>query len=215
MATASVLGDSIRRETGQSGDQGGEQTVVVGPRKGRDRGGKRHESVETTGPTSGRTVVTIAGSAFVKDSRVDFGSVPALKVTFLSPTTLRAVAPAGSGTVDITVTTPSGSSQGDTTYAYDPRPTVTSVTPSSGSVTGGTPITVYGTGFVSGASNVEVGQGGHVGPVSVEDVDVVSSTEIQFVTDPAVVAGRFAVWVVTPGGKNLRVPGDFFVYASS
>jgi hypothetical protein len=59
------------------------------------------------GPTSGHTVVTITGSEFVEGSTVNFGSVPALKVTYVSSTSLRAVTPAGSpGLVKVTVTTP-------------------------------------------------------------------------------------------------------------
>jgi hypothetical protein len=72
------------------------------------------------GPTSGRTVVTITGSEFVQGSTVRFGTVPALKVTYISSTSLRAVTPAGSaGSVKVTVTTPSGTSRKMLSYTYD------------------------------------------------------------------------------------------------
>ncbi len=55
-------------------------------------------------------------------------------------------------------------------------PTVSSVSPASGSVNGGTPIRITGTGFVPGAS-VEIGQGNGVGPTAIpaSKVVVVSS----------------------------------------
>lgn len=62
------------------------------------------------GPPSGGTTVTIDGSGFSGTSAVDFGTVPAASFTVLSTTEIRAVAPAGQGTVDIRVTGPFGTS---------------------------------------------------------------------------------------------------------
>ncbi len=55
-----------------------------------------------SGPTIGGTSVTITGSNFSGASVVDFGGVPATQIT--------ATSPAGTGTVDITVTTVGGTS---------------------------------------------------------------------------------------------------------
>jgi IPT/TIG domain len=82
-----------------------------------------------------------------------------LKVTYVSSTSPRATAPAGSvGSVNVTVTTPSGSSNGNLSYTYDLVPTVTSVSPDSGPVAGGTMVTVDGSGFALGYTTVEIGQ---------------------------------------------------------
>ena len=63
------------------------------------------------GPTTGGTSVTVKGSGFTEAETVDFGSTPAADVTVTSSSSLTAVAPAGSaGTVDVRVTTPSGTS---------------------------------------------------------------------------------------------------------
>ncbi|HTU86406.1 MAG TPA: IPT/TIG domain-containing protein [Solirubrobacteraceae bacterium] len=62
------------------------------------------------GPAAGGTAVTISGTGFYPGSTVDFGGTPAAAVTYVSPYELTAVAPAGSGTVDVTVTTGEGTS---------------------------------------------------------------------------------------------------------
>jgi hypothetical protein len=64
----------------------------------------------TLGIGTGGTAITINGTSFTAASTVKFGSTPATSVTYLSPTTLTAVAPAGTGTVDVTVTTVGGTS---------------------------------------------------------------------------------------------------------
>jgi sugar lactone lactonase YvrE len=70
----------------------------------------------TTGPVAGGTTVTIHGSMFLPGSQVAFGSTPATSVTYVSPYVMTAVAPAGAGTVDVTVTDFAGTS---TTSAAD------------------------------------------------------------------------------------------------
>ena len=65
-------------------------------------------AVTYLGVSSGEegTAVPIIGSALANASAVDFGSVPAKLFTPLSPTEVLAFAPAGTGTVDVSVTTP-------------------------------------------------------------------------------------------------------------
>ena len=65
----------------------------------------------STGSTSGSTAVTVFGSNFTLNATVDFGATAATSVTVVSPSQLTAVSPAeAAGTVDLTVTTPSGTS---------------------------------------------------------------------------------------------------------
>jgi IPT/TIG domain-containing protein/centrosomal CEP192-like protein len=61
------------------------------------------------GPTAGGTVITISGTGFTGATAVDFGGIPA-KFAVNSDTMITAASPAGKGTVDITVTTPAGTS---------------------------------------------------------------------------------------------------------
>jgi IPT/TIG domain len=64
-----------------------------------------------TGPSSGGTSVTITGTGFAAPATVRFGAAQAAGATVNSATSITAVSPAGSaGTVDVTVTTESGTS---------------------------------------------------------------------------------------------------------
>jgi hypothetical protein len=63
----------------------------------------------SSGPTTGGTTVDIKGQGFTGVTSVTFGNVPATNVTLVSDGEITAVSPAGSsGTVDVKVTTPSG-----------------------------------------------------------------------------------------------------------
>ena len=63
------------------------------------------------GPVGGGTSVTITGTQFTDVSAVKFGTIPATAYTVNSATSMTASSPAATaGTVDITVTTPAGTS---------------------------------------------------------------------------------------------------------
>ncbi len=90
-----------------------------------------------TGPTSGATTVTITGSGFTPGNTVDFGGVEASGVSVNGPgTSITADSPAAStaGTVDVIVTTSSGSSTpnpaDEFTYTVTQSPSPTPCTPS-------------------------------------------------------------------------------------
>jgi hypothetical protein len=63
-----------------------------------------------SGRTSGGTAVTVTGSGFTGTTAVRFGSADAGSFTVKDDSSLTAVAPPGSGTADVTVTTPGGTS---------------------------------------------------------------------------------------------------------
>ncbi len=65
-----------------------------------------------SGPAAGGTTVTIAGSGFTGATAVDFGTAPAADFTVDSDSQITAVSPAGTAgtTVDVSVTTPEGTS---------------------------------------------------------------------------------------------------------
>ncbi len=74
-----------------------------------------------SGPTGGGTTVLITGTGLTGATSVDFGSTPATSFNVLSDTSLAAVVPPGSGTVNVTVTATGGTSpvvaQDQYTYA--------------------------------------------------------------------------------------------------
>jgi alpha-tubulin suppressor-like RCC1 family protein len=63
------------------------------------------------GPGSGGTTVTITGTYLSGASSVKFGTTSAQSFTVSSDTSISAVSPPGGGRVDVTVTTPNGTSQ--------------------------------------------------------------------------------------------------------
>jgi len=75
----------------------------------------------TSGPAAGGTSVTITGTNFTGATAVDFGTTAATTFTVGSDTSITATSPAGTGVVDVTVTTPGGKSTTSTndqfTYA--------------------------------------------------------------------------------------------------
>ena len=82
-----------------------------------------------------------------------------------------------------------------------PAPTVGSISPSSGPKTGGTPVTINGTGFVSGAAVT-------IGGVVATGVTFVSSTSITAIT-PAGTAGPQNVVVTNPDSQFGTLTGGF------
>ncbi len=72
----------------------------------------------STGPTAGGTTVTLTGSGFTGATAVMFGAAPATSFTIHSDTQITAVAPAGNGSVNVTVTTPAGTSATSSSNAF-------------------------------------------------------------------------------------------------
>lgn len=93
------------------------------------------------------------------------------------------------------------------------RPKVTGVSPASGSVSGGTAITITGSGFVRGAT-VVIGQGHGVGAgaIAATNVQVVSPTEVTAVTGGGAHSGKWHVFVTTVGGTSPGVAASAFTY---
>jgi hypothetical protein len=83
----------------------------------------------TSGPASGGTSVTITGTDFTGASAVKFGGTAAASFAVNSDTQITATSPAGSGTVDVTVTTIGGTSATSASdeFTFVPAPTVTAI----------------------------------------------------------------------------------------
>ncbi len=84
------------------------------------------EVLPPSGPAGGGTRVTVIGGGFEGASAVRFGGTPASEYEVRSPDELLAVAPPGSGVVDVTVTTPQGTSapSSDDDFVYEGVPAV-------------------------------------------------------------------------------------------
>jgi hypothetical protein len=163
------------------------------------------------GPAVGGTSVTITGTSFVGVTEVGFGSTPATSYEVHSATSITAESPPGTtGTVEVHVTTPNGESgiTGKDHFAYE-APTVTTVSPKSGSNAGGTPVTVTGTGFAlgSGATVFKFGNGIAL------SVSCSSTTECTMLAPGASKAGSVDVRAAASGKTSKKnPPADRFAY---
>ncbi|MEV3966003.1 IPT/TIG domain-containing protein, partial [Nocardia sp. NPDC050193] len=150
--------------------------------------------VPDAGPVAGGTTVVLTGTNLTGATTVSFGGTPATSFTVNSSTQITAVAPAHSaGTILVTATTVGGTSNG-VAYTYIAVPTLTTVAPNAGSVTGGTTVVLTGTNL-TGATAVTFG----ATPATSFVVD--SDTQITAVA-PAGTAGTISVTVTTVGGTS-------------
>jgi hypothetical protein len=105
-----------------------------------------------SGPAAGGTSVTVSGASFEGVTAVDFGAAAATSFTVNSSSSITALAPAApAGFVDVRITTLFGVSAIVKTGRYKYLPTVTEVSPNNGPASGGTTVTVTGSGFVPGS----------------------------------------------------------------
>ncbi|MFO0748789.1 MAG: IPT/TIG domain-containing protein [Myxococcota bacterium] len=161
-----------------------------------------------SGPVAGQNRVVIAGQGFADGATVEFNGTPAGQVTFLAPTALSCVAPAGAAPsrANITVKLPNGdvyTLQGGYTYTDDTVPLrVNGVFPASGVLAGDNVITISGQGFVVG-STVTIGGNLATEPVVLGDSAIVCKA-------PAGAApGAVTVQVETPDHQSATMPNGY------
>ncbi|WP_398780219.1 IPT/TIG domain-containing protein [Streptomyces sp. NBRC 110611] len=161
----------------------------------------------THGPEAGGGTITISGTHLSGAQAVDFGTTPAINVTVVNDFTVTATIPAhADGTVDVTVTTPAGTSATNPAdqYTYDePAPTVTALNPTHGFASGGTSVTIIGTDFL-GATAVTFGTTPATSFTVNDDTSITA-------TAPAG-TGTVDVTVTTPAGTSATNPADLYTY---
>lgn len=149
----------------------------------------------SSGPIAGGTSVTITGTNFTGATGVTIGGTAATSVTVVSSTSITCTTPAHSaGTASILVTTPGGTNTANSLYTYLAAPTVSSISPTSGTVNGGTSVTITGTNFTSDSVVKFSG--------TTATITSVTSTSIVCTTPTGGGAGPASVQVTTPGGTN-------------
>ncbi len=162
------------------------------------------------GSDVGNKTVTITGTNFVGGYTVKFGETPGTDVAITSATELTVKTPAhANGTVDVTVTTGSGTSPynaGDH-YSFEPppRPVVSSMSPREGSVVGDEKVTIRGQ-YLEGATAVKFDE------AAAGSIDVISETEMTVEAPAAHAAGKVNVTVTTPGGTSEVTESDGYTY---
>ncbi len=110
-----------------------------------------------TGPASGGTVALVTGTGLQSGAILLVGRAPATDVVVVDATSLSGVLPPNAvGTTDVEVTNPDGQSAVLAgAFAYSDSdgvgPVISAISPIAGSTTGGTPVTIGGSNFRSGA----------------------------------------------------------------
>ena len=161
----------------------------------------------TAGSTLGGATVTISGSGFSGASAVTFGTTAAASFSVSSAGKIVATAPAGTGTVDVTVTTRAGTSATSAAdrYSYYIPAAVTGLSPSSGPAVGGTKVTITGS-VLYAASAVTFGTTSAV-------FKVTSNSKIVATAPPG--TGTVDVRVTTPAGASAAVTADKYTYVAA
>src|SRR5208337_4308613 len=188
-------------------------TVTVSGQTGRLTNGFTYTGLPTvtsispnSGTTAGGTAVTITGTNFAAGATVTFGGTAATNVAVVSSTSITATTPAhAAGAVTVTVTVNGQSGSLTNGYTYVVAPTVTSVSPNSGTTAGGTAVTITGTNFATGATV-------KFGTTAATNVVVVNSTTIT-ATAPAHAAGAVTVTVTVNGQSGSLTNGYTYVVA--
>jgi RHS repeat-associated protein len=160
------------------------------------------------GRTSGGDTVTITGTNFgtATNTSVSFGGNTAV-VTAATATTLTVTTPShAAGTVDVTVTAPTGTVTKNGGFNYLAAPTVTSIAPNKGRMSGGDTVTITGTNFDVGGTTLTIGG------AAATNVVVTSSTSLT-ATTPAGNAGAVSVTATTAGGFATLTSGFTYVPA--
>lgn len=158
------------------------------------------------GVVTGGNTIYVNGKNFKSGMKVVIGSKDA-STSYVSATQLRVTVPAGdaAGTVDVSVRTAEGAVYTKSqSYTYNaivyPTPTITSVTPNTGLITGGNMVYVNGTNFVNGVTKVTFGT---------NDVNAtyVNSTTLRLTVPAIATAGKVDVTVSNNDQSALLTEG--------
>jgi cysteine-rich repeat protein len=163
-----------------------------------------------SGPATGGTSVVVTGTGFTGATEVAFGGTPAASFTVDGDTSITAVSPAASaGTVDVTVTTAGGTSAASASdqFTFIGAPTVSGISPNSGTVDGGTAVTITGANFTDA---IAVDFGEDAAAFAVND-----DSSITALSPAAEAPDTVHVTVVTAGGTSPTSPADRFTYTTS
>ena len=160
-----------------------------------------------SGSIGGGTLVTITGAGFLGATVVDFGTTPAFYFTVASNTSITAVSPQGTGIVNVSVTTPGGSSLATSppeqfTYA----PSVSSISPAAGPLQGGTLVTITGIGFTGTTSVQSSASTSERSPASPNTITVYS---------PAGTGAVDVTVTTTPTAISATSAADQFTYVAA
>lgn len=178
-------------------------------------------SVTSLSPTCGAnltaTLVNVYGTGFVSGTTsVSFGGYAGTSVVVNSPNWLTVYSPTGlsNTTVDVLVTVSGVGTSANTSldnYTFGQAacagPVVTSINPASGSSSGGTSVTITGSGF-TGATSVTFGG-------VAATFNFVSDSSITATSPAGTLGTTVDVRVITPLGTSPNTTADNFTYGTA
>ena len=164
--------------------------------------------VPASGPVDGSSWVTVKGSGFVNGTSVQFGTVPASKVTIKDESTMRVFLPpqATPGAVEVRVTVPRATPLVSNFTYKVPIGKVTKSVPNAGPKKGGDDVIITGEKFVQTSTVL-------FGDTAARKVTFVSPTELKATTPPNE-SGAVDVRVDT-GNDIVGVLNDGYVYETN
>ncbi len=166
-----------------------------------------------SGPTGGGLSVTITGTGFTSGATVSIGGTPAAGIAVATSTSITATTPAhAAGAADIVIANPDGQSgrlAGGFTFdvPVSAPPAIAAIAPASGSTSGGSIVTITGTGFASGATVT-------FGSTAATSVSVAGPTSMTAAAPPRS-AGSVDVVVANIDGQSSRLTGAFTYVGSA
>jgi IPT/TIG domain/Regulator of chromosome condensation (RCC1) repeat len=156
-----------------------------------------------TGGGGGGTEVTITGTNLSGATAVHFGAATSPSITVNSQTSITAEAPPGTGIVDVTVTTPEGTTPVSPRDSFRYASSVTAIGPGKGPASGGTEVAITGTNF----TEVDAVR---FGTEAAAHMTINSQTSITAEAPPG--TGAVDVTVETTGGTSETSAQDIFTY---
>jgi hypothetical protein len=152
----------------------------------------------SAGPLAGGTTVTVTGKGLRAVRRVTFGGLAGTHLVIRSATRLTVRAPKHTtGSVAVRLVLANGAKTPETskaTFGYIPKPSVQSVSPSSGMGSGGTVVTITGS-YLKRTQRVLFGS------TPGKKLTILSPSKVR-VTSPGHTPTTVRVTVVTPGGAT-------------
>ena len=157
----------------------------------------------STGPIAGGTTITVSGSGFDNKTKVTIGNSSCTFVNVTSDTSLTCTVPANSsGPVNVSVQDSlSQVTSLKSGFTYAGAPTIITVSPTSGSTSGGDSVTVSGTNFTA-ASTIAFG-GTFCATTTFLSANALSCTT------PPRAAGVVDVMVTNPDGQAATSSGAY------
>ena len=162
----------------------------------------------SSGPIAGGTVVAVTGGGFLGATAVSFGGTLVLPSNVTDGQLIVVSPPGLAGQVHVQVIVAAVASPATNAdiFTYT-GVVVTAISPSSGPASGGTVVTITGSGFLT-TTSVSFG---NVGAASIQSI---TNTQIIAVS-PDQGAGTVHVRVNTPGGSSPSVAADQFTYVGT